>query len=80
MKLMKHNHKKIIILSGICLFFCLFCPAQNTTNLPTSMYGIGELNNGEGGRYAGMGNIGIALNRNGFSKTGCVKSGEIIRE
>lgn len=48
MKLMKHNHKKIIILSGICLFFCLFCPAQNTTNLPTPMYGIGELNNGEG--------------------------------
>lgn len=69
MKLMKHNHKKIIILSGICLFFCLFCPAQNTTNLPTSMYGIGELNNGEGGRYAGMGNIGIALNRNGFQNT-----------
>lgn len=69
MKLMKHNHKKIIILSGICLFFCLFCPAQNTTNLPTPMYGIGELNNGEGGRYAGMGNIGIALNRNGFQNT-----------
>ena len=63
MKLMKHNHKKIIILSGICLFFCLFCPAQNITNLPTSMYGIGELNNGEGGRYAGicLGLLGMGL-------------------
>ena len=37
--------------------------AQNTTNLPTSMYGIGELSTSDGGRYAGMGNIGIALNK-----------------
>ena len=43
--------------------------AQNTTNLPTSMYGVGELNAVEGGRYAGMGNVGIALNRVGMLNT-----------
>ncbi len=43
--------------------------AQNTTNLPTSMYGVGELSAGDGGRLAGMGNVGIALNRPGFQNT-----------
>ena len=43
--------------------------AQNTTGLPTSMYGVGELIQSEGGRYAGMGNVGIALNRIGFQNT-----------
>ena len=43
--------------------------AQNTTNLPTSMYGVGELSAGDGGRLAGMGNVGIALNRMGFQNT-----------
>lgn len=43
--------------------------AQNTTNLPTSMYGVGELVASDGGRYAGMGQIGIALNRQGFQNT-----------
>lgn len=43
--------------------------AQNTTGLPTSMYGVGELVSSEGGRYAGMGNVGIALNRLGFQNT-----------
>lgn len=43
--------------------------AQNTTNLPTSMYGIGELSPGDGGRLSGMGNVGIALNRLGFQNT-----------
>lgn len=43
--------------------------AQNTTNLPTSMYGIGELSAGDGGRLAGMGHVGIALNRPGFANT-----------
>ena len=43
--------------------------AQNTTNLPTSMYGVGELSAGDGGRLAGMGNAGIALNRTGFQNT-----------
>lgn len=43
--------------------------AQNTTTLPTSMYGVGELVTSDGGRYAGMGHIGIALNRQGFQNT-----------
>lgn len=45
------------------------CMAQNSTNLPTSMYGIGELTTAEGGRLAGMGQTGIALNRTGFLNT-----------
>ena len=54
------------------LFIALACGqawAQNTTSVPTSMYGVGELAPGEGGRYAGMGNVGIALNRLGFQNT-----------
>ncbi|MCD8183002.1 MAG: hypothetical protein LUE99_07765 [Bacteroides sp.] len=47
----------------------LSATAQNNTSLPTSMYGVGELSAGDGGRYAGMGNIGIALNRMGFQNT-----------
>lgn len=47
----------------------LTCTAQNTTNLPTSMYGIGELSTNDGGLYAGMGQTGIALNRNGLLNT-----------
>lgn len=43
--------------------------AQNSTNLPTSMYGIGELSAGDGGRLAGMGHVGIALNRPEFANT-----------
>lgn len=65
---MKHYHR-------IPLMMCSFCAAslsvvaQNNTNLPTSMYGVGELSTSDGGRYAGMGNIGIALNRTGFQNT-----------
>lgn len=65
---MKHYHR-------IPLMLCSFCAAglsvvaQNNTNLPTSMYGVGELSTSDGGRYAGMGNIGIALNRAGFQNT-----------
>ncbi|MDO4163682.1 MAG: hypothetical protein Q4D56_04755 [Bacteroides sp.] len=33
------------------------------------MYGVGELSPGDGGRYAGMGNVGIAINRVGFQNT-----------
>jgi hypothetical protein len=54
--------KFIIILLIIFPVFTL--NAQNTTNSPTSMFGIGELAYGEGGQYAGMGGVGIAL-RNG---------------
>ena len=56
----------LLCLSGI---FILPLRAQNSTNLPTSMYGVGELSPGEGGRYAGMGNVGIALNRAGFQNS-----------
>lgn len=56
-------------LLGACCLTALYAPAQNTTNLPTSMYGVGELNTADGGRYAGLGNLGIALNRPGFQNT-----------
>lgn len=69
MKLMIHYHKQALILLYICLIPYLNVLAQNTTNLPTSMYGIGELSAGDGGRYAGLGNMGIALNRAGFQNT-----------
>ena len=42
--------------------------AQNTTNSPTSMFGLGELSTGEGGQYAGLGGTGIAL-REGKTKS-----------
>lgn len=40
--------------------------AQNTTNSPTSMFGLGEISTGEGGQYAGLGGAGIALRGNNF--------------
>ena len=40
--------------------------AQNTTNSPTSMFGLGELSTGEGGQYAGLGGAGIALRSYNF--------------
>ena len=43
--------------------------AQNTTNSPMSMYGVGELCSADGGRYAGLGNVGLAVNRVGFQNT-----------
>lgn len=40
--------------------------SQNTTNSPTSMFGLGEISTGEGGQYAGLGGAGIALRGNNF--------------
>ena len=60
---------KTIYLTLIVLLTALHAAAQNTTNLPTSMYGVGELNASEGGRYAGMGNVGVALNKVGMLNT-----------
>lgn len=57
-----------LLLCGLCMAH-LPAVAQNTTTLPTSMYGIGELNANDGGRYSGLGNMGIALNRPGFQNT-----------
>lgn len=54
----------IIIILAICVPSLII--AQNTTNSPTSMFGIGELTTGEGGQYSGMGGIGIALRGNNF--------------
>lgn len=58
------------ILIGIISFTVLGgLSAQNTTNTPTSMYGLGEPATADGGKYAGMGTVGIALNRSGFMNT-----------
>ena len=65
---MKHYHRIPLMLCSFCAA-SLSAVAQNNTNLPTSMYGVGELSTSDGGRYAGMGNIGIALNRAGFRNT-----------
>ena len=65
---MKHHHRIPLMLCSFCAA-SLSVVAQNNTNLPTSMYGVGELSTSDGGRYAGMGNIGIALNRAGFQNT-----------
>ncbi len=65
---MKHYKQIPLLLCSLCTA-SLSITAQNTTNLPTSMYGLGELSTTDGGRYAGMGNIGIALNRTGFQNT-----------
>lgn len=52
--------KKVIILFMI-LHNCIQLSAQNTTNSPSSMFGLGDLSTGEGGIYAGMGGTAIAL-------------------
>lgn len=65
---MKRHHRIYFVLCSLCTA-SLSAIAQNTTSLPTSMYGVGELSASDGGRYAGMGNIGIALNRTGFQNT-----------
>lgn len=54
----------------LCLL-ALYAPvhllmAQNTTNSPTSMFGLGELSTGEGGQFAGLGGAGIALRSYNF--------------
>lgn len=64
----KTDARKHLLLC-LCCLLALGAHSQNTTNLPTSMYGIGELSAGDGGRYAGLGNLGIALNRPGFQNT-----------
>lgn len=65
---MRHYYPTALLLCSLCAA-TPSAIAQNTTNLPTSMYGVGELSASDGGRYAGMGNVGIALNRIGFQNT-----------
>lgn len=56
----------------LLFFFLTICSpatiltAQNTTNSPASMFGLGEISTGEGGQYAGLGGAGIALRGNNF--------------
>lgn len=53
------NHKQLILflfLGGVCS-----TSAQNTTNSPVSMFGIGDITTGESGKYAGMGGVSIAM-------------------
>lgn len=60
--------------------------AQNMTNSPASMFGLGELSTGEGGIYSGMGGVGIALrgenaynSANPASLTGLIRGRRIIQ-
>ena len=46
---MKRN---LILLLTLC-HSTLLIYSQNTTNSPTSMFGLGELSTGEGGQYSG---------------------------
>ncbi len=57
--------KVLIYLFTLCSPASLLT-AQNTTNSPTSMFGLGELSTGEGGMYAGLGGAGIALRSTNF--------------
>jgi hypothetical protein len=57
--------------SRLLLFFLfvslsLTLSAQNSTNSPASMFGIGDISMGEAGKYVGMGGAGIALRSDNF--------------
>lgn len=56
---------------GIFTFTCLtfVTLAQNTTNSPGSMYGLGDVITGETDKYSGMGGVGIALRSGNFLNT-----------
>ena len=62
---MKRN---LILLLTLC-HTTLLIYSQNTTNSPTSMFGLGELSIGEGGQYSGLGGAGIALQSYNFLNT-----------
>ena len=62
---MKRN---LILLLPLC-HSTLLIYSQNTTNSPTSMFGLGELSTGEGGQYSGLGGAGIALQSYNFLNT-----------
>ena len=55
---MKRN---IILVAIASISIVSATEAQNTTNVPTSMYGLGELSMGDGGKYSGLGNVAIGL-------------------
>ena len=62
---MKRNLILLLTLSHSTLLIS----TQNTTNSPTSMFGLGELSTGEGGQYSGLGGAGIALQSYNFLNT-----------
>lgn len=57
--------RKIITSLILTLFTCSIT-AQNTTYSPSSMFGVGDLSTGEGGVYAGMGGVGLAMRSSNF--------------
>ncbi len=60
---MKHRILAALVIVNLPCSISLLV-AQETTTLPTSMYGIGELSTSDGGQYSGIGNTGVALNIN----------------
>lgn len=56
--------KRVLFIITFCVPILLI--AQNSTNSPGSMFGLGELSTGTGGQYAGFGGAGIALRGNTF--------------
>lgn len=59
------NTSRILLLS-LFISFSLNNSAQNSTNSPSSMFGIGDITVGEAGKYVGMGGVGIALRSDNF--------------
>jgi hypothetical protein len=59
------NTSRILLLS-LFISFSLNISAQNSTNSPSSMFGIGDITIGEAGKYVGMGGVGIALRSDNF--------------
>ncbi|WP_148371637.1 hypothetical protein [Bacteroides bouchesdurhonensis] len=57
---------KKILFCILVIYSSVSLTAQNATNSPTSMFGLGEVSTGEGGQYAGLGGMGIALRGNTF--------------
>nr|WP_320038826.1 hypothetical protein [uncultured Bacteroides sp.] len=59
------NTSRILLLS-LFISLSLYTSAQNSTNSPSSMFGIGDITVGEAGKYVGMGGVGIALRSDNF--------------
>ncbi|MCD8081692.1 MAG: hypothetical protein LUF04_15245 [Bacteroides sp.] len=55
-----------ILLTLLTTTISILSMAQNMTNAPTSMFGIGELATGDGGQFSGMGGVSIALRADNF--------------
>lgn len=60
--------KKLPVTLFLMLTFTLI-KAQNTTNAPSSMFGIGEIYTAEGGQFAGMGGVATAMRTDNLINT-----------